>query len=327
MPSFVSTIYADLGAVASPLGYASKADPILYETSAAFRCRLDPGFTFSYPGGTLTGRAAPVAPVNGQTIYDVAQRNNGTFNLKSGDAVGFSNGGFDFSTINQLGSGMVMPNDTLASIYAASHAYFALLMYIRLPTAANWFTAGVNGYLPLFKTSANGFNTQADLLSIVFPGTGTNRISFMRQNATPALGNVDNLSINTNAPCQGAVCQIAFVRTASGQTALVRPVATGGTLQTATAAVGAENPNNYGGNSPQFGPGNAFAGWATGAGSTQSGSSYKLYDATIMDLTAGGNPLATDSNGLTLFDRDLARVQALITQSAAANAGVSQIYN
>lgn len=323
MADYSYLILADNNPVSQPLGVAGGArDPILREPGNAFRGRFDPGFSYSYPGGPEVGRPAPANPANGQIIYDVAERAPASFVIPAGEAPTWSRGGIDFTGATKPGSILLWPADTLAPIYAAPNDYFGIYFVARMPAQADWMSA--SGLAPMFCcTGVRGYTAEPDLVTIA-------QASYPRLEARRQLdggASVSTVVVNVDAAIFGKVCQVYYVRTAAGQTLAIRPI--GGAAKSTTAAAAANNTGDYSGCAPRFGVTEAFNSGGGGVISAANAAAarWKLYDQTIMDLTAGGNPLALDGAGKNLFDRDHDRIVALIAASAEANGGVSQVYN
>lgn len=327
MADFQATVYQDTAPVLHPLATLypnGPFDPLLIEAGVVSRGRYDPGFSLSYPGGPVTGRAAPANPANAAVLYDVTNRagGNGSIVKQASDTIIWDKGGFDFTGVTKAGNEMRFPAGALSTIHAGPQ-YFAVLFYARLPSAADWNSHGFP--MPMFccTSVSNGYQGEADMLNIM--QINDNSIQFRRQTNGGATTTLNGIAMD--ATTFGKVCQVYFARTAGGTYVGVRPL--GGTAKTASAASGANNSGDFSNKIARFGVPGSWNGLDGAALSTEhaKAAKWKAYDCTILDLGGGLDPMALDGAGKNLFQRDHDRVVALIAASAAANSGISQIYN
>lgn len=326
MADFQATVYQDTAAVLNPVATLypdGPYDPLLIEAGVVSRGRFDPGFSLSYPGGPAVGRAAPGNPANGAVLYDVTNRSggNGSIVKQSGDTIIWDKGGFDFTGVTKAGNEMRFPAGALSTIYSGGQK-FAVLMYARLPIQTDW---NANGFpMPLFccTSEAAGYQGGVDMLNIMQINTGSMEFRRQTNGSTTTLN-----GIVMDSSTYGKVCQVYFARTAAGTFVGVRPIS--GTAKTATGASGANNVGDFSNKIARLGVTGSWNGLdgATLSVDHAKAAKWKAYDCTILDLGAGLDPMALDGDGKNLFQRDHDRVVALIAASAAANAGISQMYN
>lgn len=269
-----------------------RRDPLLSGDNDGVRFLFDAAFPWCYAGG---------APANGALVRDIAEKADGQFVLSSGQTVGFSGNGFDFSTLTIAENAVGDENHVKApaSVWAdiAAQQYFLFCIYVKMPVESDFNTS--SGIYPFFASSNSdaGFQSVADPLTVAQRyQSGLKRIDFRRQTGINA---ASQLTVDpTNH--YGKFCQIAYWRNASGAGARVK--SSGGTTST-TGAVGDNNSENISACEPRFGSVAPFTFYAGEA--HRKARNYRLYRGFIENLARSGrDPQAVlDAD----YDRTVAR--------------------
>lgn len=222
-------------------------------------------------------------PLDGDTIRDISEHGDGAVSIAAGQSVGYLGGGFDFSALTADPAVVMGPAGCLASIYAGSQ-YFLICGWARLPAMADWNTNAV--LTPLFETSGlgGGFQVGPDLLTVgqaSLPQFTTRR---QTDGAT-----ADNRNLIPNADFYSKVVQWGVWRNATGQGLRLKSQTA---EQVSTAAIGALNTGNFGGNRPRWGVPDAFNNVA-GIPAHKLAAKARLYRGFVEDLQVSGrNPIA-----------------------------------
>ena len=261
----------------------------------------DFGFGYSYPGGALTGRAAPATPVNGALVQDVSEHANGYVNLIGSEALTYAGGGISFA--NGVSSGyvgpglisgscLVIPASVAADIWSAyggNSQQYLLTMYLKLPTLANWAAAGETAFPMTFSDYGGG----VELAGFGFAPSASYLQAIYKSGVSTAKY-VNMVGFDT-VDC-GQVAQLAFWRNASG---------TGLTLRTARARtttlgiVNADVTTSFAAQKGKIGTANAY--WGT---ATSPAKNFVLYRAFVENLARSGRA------PLTVLEADWLRVVA-----------------
>ena len=259
------------------------AKPILRK-DAMLKTDVNGGVKFLFDLGNLPGYPGG-NPVNGTVIPDLSDHADGVAEVSAGQAVAYLGGGFDYEGVTAINNDIKAPSSCLASIYAASNQYFMKVAYRKLPLLADWPSTTSLMSILADNTATSGYTTVPDLLTIGL-GNAPN-ISARRQTS---VGAADTLTMNADANMYGQVCQIAFYRTAAGQTLRVKSAL--GT-KTATAAVGSNNSANFSACEPRWG----FIG-QSGALTPANSTKQRSYRGWIEDLALSGR------DPVTVLDKD-----------------------
>lgn len=291
--------YLSGAAIRSPIaGDASnpkfRRDQILdTDVNDGVRFLFDLGFPYSYPGGPIENRPAPGNPVNGATIYDVVDLEDGSFASSSTGTV-FSGGGFDFSGVSDRFHEVRGPQSSLASIIPSSQQQFAIYFYVKLPTLADWYSG--TGIIPLFCTNGNsqGYAGAPDLATIGFVSGGQLRAA----RSTTAVGTAETRTLTVPAGMAGRVTQILYYRT-NGTTEL--RIKNSGGMVSSAAASGATTNLDLSACIPRWGICQALWDFSTKP-SLATAKRWRLYRGFIENLlTSGRDPIA-------IADEDYRRV-------------------
>lgn len=307
--------------IPAPAGAAIKyRDPILAGIADKCRFLFDLDFSYSYPGGAYSGRAAPGNPTNDQVIHDIADRADGrhVFNtVFEAPRTTYAGGGFDFSAVTHRPFGVQGPTDAWNTIHAASNEYFLWFGYYRMPISTDWLR--VSGVASMFQSTPNtGFYiSNPDPLTVTTTtiSAGNPRLAFHRQTA---VGTVVTTLLTPTASHYGKTCQVAIWRNASGIGCHMIPLDVEANGVSTTGAVGAENSADYSGLRPCWGA----SGGSNNNMSTddRDATNYRLYRGGLFDLAG----VVETPQSILLADRT--RVRARIAASAAANGGTSVIF-
>ncbi|MGQ6549791.1 hypothetical protein ACUNEV_19935 [Serratia sp. IR-2025] len=290
-------------------------DPILRGVqNAGVRFIADLGFGFSYPGGHFETRPSPSNPNNGQPIFDVAELVNGSAVVAGGQTIIYAGGGFDYSNITAHNNFLAIPASVAADIYTAfsgASQQFMVTSYFKLPAKADW--NGASAIAPMLSwASGNASAANPDLVTI-----GQNvtqyRLSAIRQTAGSTL---IETNIAMNDADFGVLGQVTYWRNAAGIGLSLR---TARTRTTTTGVVGANNTGNFSAQVGKLGIGNSY--WSPLTAESKAAVKFRAYRVFVENLARSGrDPLA-------VADADWSAVQSRIASSAAANGGVSLIFN
>ncbi|WP_447885020.1 hypothetical protein [Serratia fonticola] len=290
-------------------------DPILRDVpNNGVRFIADLGFGLSYPGGPIEGRPAPANPNNGQTVFDVAELNNGSAVIAGGQTITYAGGGFDYSLITAQNNFLGIPATVAADIFAAfggASQRFMVVAYFKLPAKADW--NGAAAIAPMLSwASGNASAANPDLVTI-----GQNvtqyRLSAIRQTAGSTL---IETNIAMNEADFGVLGQVTYWRNAAGIGLSLRTVR----ARTTTAGVvGADNTGNFSAQVGKLGIGNSY--WSPLTPESKNAVKFRAYRVVVENLARSGR------DPLTVAEEDWVRVQARIASSALANGGVSKVFN
>jgi len=294
-------------------------DAMLEEVPAgAVRFAFDLDFSWCYPGGPWISRGPQLAPVRNQAVYDLCERADGySANASYFEAVtaGYAGGGFDFGSTDptELRNpyGVAGPTDAWNPIHASPNAYFMVVAYYKMPTAANWNPS--NGFAQMFSSqTSNGFYSDPEPLS--FAQIQGNLAATRQRNAVGILR--DTLTLTPTAAHFGKMCQVAYWRNADGQG--FRMKSADGEVST-SLPVNAENVSDYTGLAPVWGDARTSANGPLNA-DVKKALKFREYRGWLENLAASGR------DPLTVLNNDWTRVQSRIAASAAANGGTSLIF-
>ncbi|MFG7486287.1 hypothetical protein [Methylorubrum rhodesianum] len=248
-------------------------------------------FDHNNPATGLTG-----APTNGQPIVDVSAHENGAFTFTGTGTLAYSGGGIDFSGVANVGATLDIPASVAADIWGNGTVpqYFLQGLYVKLPTKAQWVTA--IRPLSCFTTASNGFQSEADLVTIAMVVVGATPYLRVIRQLSLGPATVDQFDIPLPDSVFGTVVQIGFWRNAAGQMAQL--VWSAGSLQVAKT-VNANNIADFSTKKGKIGIGTSFWNNADTMGKT-----WRLYRGFIENLrTSGRDPAA-------VLAADWKRVQA-----------------
>ncbi|AYO78308.1 hypothetical protein [Sphingobium yanoikuyae] len=276
------------------------------------RFLFDTAFPWCYPGGDPVGRPAAGNPADGAIIYDMTEHANGVFDqrVSSGGALAsYAGGGFDLTgSTNPLAGGsgttistkgVLIPASVLADIHGAfsgASQQYLIAMYVKLATKANMNNAEA-GIVTI--ASDDAYNAAPSLMNLCFQ-LGDANVGKIQARRQTGAGTVEStMIVQAHDDDFATVCQLAVWRNAAGQGLLLRSLTSGQPAKTATAAVGANNTQDF--SAKKFGMGR------TGAFSTNNNNlfnGFRLYRGFVENLARSGR------DPLTLLNADYERVKA-----------------
>lgn len=251
---------------------------------------FDMASLFSYP--------AQSAPADGQLVRNLDESgNDGSVVVQSGDVVGYTGRGINYDGTTKIGNYIAGPAAAAASVWAAANQYFIACVYLKLPTAGNWNTAGA--LHEVFKFAELHYLSGPEL--VMFAQQSGGDISVRRQTGA---GTATTLDLTPAAGDYGAFVQLAFWRTAAGQFARLKSA--NGTITNTTSA-GSNNTQDFSALVPQIGPARGLKGADNGttmAVAHQNASKYRVYRGFVENLVTSGRDPST------VLDADYARTVA-----------------
>lgn len=259
--------------------------------NSGVRFFFDLAFPWCYPGGALVGRPAAGAPSNGATVQDMSEHANGNIAEPAG-AIDYAGGGIDLTNGQNAPAGVIAPAAALADIataYAGKVQRYLVVGYVKLPTSANWNASGTI----LTIMGEGSYSTGASLISISQNSGGT--LQLRRQTAAGVAETIGSLT--PAAGDYGSVVQIAAWRNDAGQGFRLKS-ANGAVL--VTAAVGADNTQDFSAKQFCWGRPNAFTGVSSTAALTAL-SGFRVFRGWIENLARSGR------DPVTVLDADWAR--------------------
>ena len=171
----------------------------------------------------------------------------GTVQISNGVAVG--------TTITNPGNYSSPPT----AYIVPSPQYFLVILYLKLPTLANWNSvAAIFAWLQ-WVAGTGGYPGEADLFTFgMAPNTSPGQFTYRRQ--TNGAGTVDAIPLTPAAGHYGTIVQIGIYRTAAGQGFQIAGMSGNPVLN--TLAVGQPNIGNFGTKSAGLGLRSSFNGGA-----------------------------------------------------------------
>lgn len=183
----------------------AKRDPLLSNDNNGVRFDIDLPFSFCYPGGPFATRPVAGNPAIGATIYDVAERANGSFTMQAGEAITYDKGGFNFAPATKGGAYIAAPASATDDIWGAGTGANitctisggAVDSYTIVSGGANYNTEGTtDGVVQLVLTGGGGAGATATatvvggVITAVTPGVpGSGYTSAPTVNVVPAKQN------------------------------------------------------------------------------------------------------------------------------------------
>lgn len=271
-----------------------KRDSLLEGDNGGVLSLYDFASRYSYP--------AQAAPTNGLTVNNMTETGSGSIILQSGDAPTYAGRGIDFTGVTKAGNYLNGLASTCASIWGSANQYFMVMLYIKLPTLANW---NADAALhEIFKCSPAGsagkYTSGPEMLMIAQEATSS-RLTFRRQTA---LGTFSGPTLVPNALDYGTVVQLAYWRDATGGYARLKS-ANGVIL--ASTALATNNTQDFSALTPKFGVTAGFGSAAVGGtlnAAHQNAAKYRIYRMAIENLVISGRSAAT------VLDADYTRTVA-----------------
>jgi len=268
---------------------AYKRDVLLSGDNGGVKFLFDLAYTYSYAGGT---------PVNASPINDVSDTANGSFVLQSGETMSYAGGGFDYGALTKHGTFVQGAGALATSVWGSANQYFLIAGYFKLPTQAQWNSAGT--IFEFFRVGANSYTAAPNIIMMAQQAT-TSAITVRRQTGA---GTADILSALVPAAGDyGNFVQLAFWRDATGQYARLKSA--NGVVSSSTTT-NSNNSQNFSGVAIQAGALAGFsgaAGVALPAGITNA-SRFRLYRGFGENLAISGRSAAT------VLDADYTRTVA-----------------
>lgn len=237
------------------------------------------------------------APVNGDGIGDVSEHGDASMVIgASGGSVSLAGGGLDFSDCSK-GTQVELAASVSSTIWGGGSRdqFYMVVAYLKLPTLADWYAGGAVGALAKFTTS--DYLTDADLIMLCMVNGGA--LQWRRQRAAAA---ADTTSITPAAGSYGALCQVAFWRTATTQTMRLKSASESTSYSNTT---GVNNTQNFSAMRGRFGYTDCQF-WSAGLppATNPNARKFRLYRIIVEDLiTSGRDPT-------TVLNADWARVAA-----------------
>lgn len=253
---------------------AYRRDAVLSGDNGGVKFLFDLAYPYSYAGGT---------PANGSPIVNINDSgSNGSIVLTSGQNLVFAGNGLDFTNITAANNYLSVPASVAADIWGggAGLQYFMQVMYLKLPTNANWNVD--TSIVPFSQFATTAYNIpDADL--VLFNQQASGKAIGARRQTNGAT--IDTLSVVPMTADYGSYAQVAFWRNAAGQ-GLRLKTANGTVLS--TAAVGSANVTNFSAKTGKIGLAGTFA-----PGVQAPSRQWKLYRGWIENLVTSGRDPAT----------------------------------
>jgi hypothetical protein len=264
---------------------------------------LDPiiteGTLFVARGGDTFAWAGQDAPSNGDLLKNIDDINNAgndaSWLIQSGSSIGFADGEFDFTGLTTNKNTLLLPASIADALWGGDQ-YFALCMYLVLPSSADWWNSTADRPFITWTGSdgagSGNWTNEADLVMIgqQFNSGTTRRMWFRRQTALNA---VADLFLTPDATHFGNLVQVLYWRDADGTGARIKGASA--TVST-TGAVGANNAANFSGKRGQLGIGSSF--WPSS--SMPAAINWKVKGCWIEDLSV------SERDPTTIADSDFA---------------------
>lgn len=256
-------------------------DPILNGSNGGTLALLDLASKYTWP--------KQAAPVSGDSLKNLTESGqDGAVFLNGGQALSYAGRGFDFTAISDKPNGIMLPVSASANLWGAGSGlqYFAFMLYMKLPASGDWPIAGITPTtIVSASTTANGYQSSADLLSINMSGAGGNKtLTLNRQTGT---GGANNQMVVTPAVGDfGTLAQLLFYRNASGQAFRLR---TANGDKSATFSVQTANTQDFSALALRLGILTPFTTFAGNAAFQK----LRMYRAWLENLaTSGRDPVA-----------------------------------
>ena len=248
------------------------------------------GLMFVGDTGSFYSWPTQAAPVNGSAVINSNESgSNGSVVVGAGGAPLYAGGGFDYSPVSAVGTFMQGDGSFATALAADANQYFAVCMYVKLPTLANWLTTGGCTILT-FSQSSGRYNTVPEIIEVtVGQSTGTRYFIVNRQTA---VGTIEATNLAAIASDYGAIAQILYWRNAAGHGLQVQTAAG---ARASTGANGAANTASLAGLTARFGiPPN---------GGVSTTSQMRFYRMWLEELTTSGrNPQTVAAADWTRFN-------------------------
>lgn len=266
------------------------------------RYLMDAGFGYSYPGGPSEGRPPGANPVNGQPIYDVADRGaNGTVSVDAAGRILYAGKGFDFSPVagintinNFVGSPAAAVTD-IVTPYEGKVQRFSVVMFLKTPAVGDWNASATS--IHTMMQSANGahaYNDAPDLLTLRQSTSTSKSLTFSRQTD---LNVIASLGLALTDDDRGVFTMLAYWRNDEGTGIMLRNA---GRRTILTGPVGADNVQVLTGTSLKFGPTGSFGNPGNGG----AGAKWRLYRVAVENLAR------SQRDPVAAFDADWTKVMA-----------------
>jgi hypothetical protein len=218
------------------------------------------------------------APVDGDTVVDLAGLGNGDIDIQAGQSVTYAGGGFDFTGVTDDPVELRGPASILASIHGGTNQYFSVGTYVQMPIASDWNTNAVAFNMFCCTTGSTGYQGEADMLTLM--QINTPQLSARRQTN----GGITVAALGVSPVLHyGLFAQIMYRRTASGTKLRIKSAA-GETV--ATGSSGSNNSGDFSAKRPRWGVPESFNSMATAE--HVEAAKYKLYRGWIEDLSVTG---------------------------------------
>lgn len=225
-------------------------------------------------------------PDDGDVIKDLAGKGNGSINLYGDGEMPTLNGKtFDWSGVDTVGSTIDFPSAIAEHIAQQANQYFMVMGYFRMPTEADWLTAGaLNQSMFCFTTAGGGFGAEPDLLTLYMLVSGG--LTRLRTARWVSAGSYEIMNAVPVSSWYNAICQVAYYRTAAGPTLRVRGP-NGVVMGSVQTSVPGKNTNALTGKELHVGVGPSWY-----SGSFTNARKFGFVRMAIEDLEASGrNPL------------------------------------
>lgn len=213
--------------------------------------------------------------VDEEPVNDLAEASGpGHINVHNLDVIAFTGGGLDFSALEGTNSFFRLAADSLAPLFSAQR--FLVMLYVKLPTQADWNTGGTIAPF-LSGSSTTGYSNGPELITIAQQSGGI--LTSRRQTASAT---ATQLNLTVPAGAYGQLAQITFARTDAGTKLRLR---TSSTDTSATDAVGSNNTQDFTAVQHSLGPGPSF--WPAVTNRTAV-ANWKAYRGLFENLAVSG---------------------------------------
>ena len=251
-------------------------------------------FPWCYPGGSPIGRPNAGAPANGATVYDMAERANGSVSYTAG-TITYAGGGIDLTNSQSTGvagaarnAGLILPASVLSDIwtpYGGKSQRYLFSTWVKLPTLANWNSTGTL----LSMAGDLAYNTGSPSLFVLSQQTG-GILNLRRQIALNTYDTTNALNLIPASADYGSVVQLGVWRTDTQQGLRLRSA--NGTI-TVTSAVGSDNTQDFSANTFCVGRNGASFGGASATAVLTALSGVRVYRAYMENLARSGRDPVT----------------------------------
>lgn len=220
-----------------------RPDALLMGDNDGVACLYDFGWLYCFPRKL---------PANADVVTDISEHANARF-VVGAQSPGWFGGGIYFSDITNTQAYLEIPASVAVALASQS---FGMMLYVQLPTFANWPALGAAAAPILTWTDSGGPYSEPDIVTIgmIRDGSGNRFLVLYRQTAA---GTVDQTYLLYTGIHDGLVCQLGIKRSPAGT--IFRLRSTAGTTRV-DAAGGVDNTTFAVGKTGKIGIGPALWG-------------------------------------------------------------------